>query len=108
MTLGVRPPGGGGRTRQTSGISRSVLMQTGHYPIYNRRHFLRHMAGMSAMALPGLHFVEGLRADAPTLKKDQKSLIILWMSGGPSHMDTWDLKYGQSTGGEFKPAPTAV
>ena len=83
-------------------------MQTGDYPMFNRRHFLRHMAGMSVMALPGLHFVEGLRASAQTLKKENKSLIVLWMSGGPSHMDTWDLKPGQSTGGEFKAIPTAA
>jgi hypothetical protein len=63
---------------------------------------------MSLWALPGLHFVEKLRAAAPALKKENKSLIVLWMNGGPSHMDTWDLKPGASTGGEFKPIKTAA
>lgn len=37
-----------------------------------------------------------------------KSCILLWMDGGPSHKDTWDLK-PQSTGaGEFKPIKTAA
>jgi len=30
------------------------------------------------------------------------------MGGGPSHMDLWDLKPGQPTGGDFKPIKTAV
>lgn len=83
-------------------------MHTADYPALNRRHFLRHLAGFSLMALPGLHFVQGLRAAAPTLKKENKSLIILWMSGGPSHIDTWDLKPGEPTAGEFKPLKTSA
>lgn len=34
--------------------------------------------------------------------------IILWMEGGPSHIDTWDPKPGRETGGPFKPARTTV
>src|SRR5579872_3973131 len=74
----------------------------------NRRHFLKHVAGASALAVPGLQFLQGLRAAAPALKKENKSLIILWMGGGPSHMDLWDLKPGAPTGGEFKPIKTAA
>ena len=79
-------------------------METG----MNRRHFLKHVAGASALAVPGLQFLQGLRAAAPQLKKENKSLIILWMGGGPSHMDLWDLKPGAPTGGEFKPIKTAA
>jgi hypothetical protein len=74
----------------------------------NRRHFLKHVATASALAVPGMQFWQGLRAAAPKLKKDNKSLIILWMGGGPSHMDLWDLKPGAQTGGEFKPIKTPV
>src|SRR5438046_9954797 len=74
----------------------------------DRRHFLKHMAGLSAMALPGFQFVQGLRAAEPKLKKQGKSLIILWMGGGPSHMDLWDLKPGQPTAGDFKSIKTAA
>jgi hypothetical protein len=74
----------------------------------NRRHFLQHVAGASALAIPGMQFLHGLRAAEKELKKQNKSLIILWMGGGPSHMDLWDLKPGESTGGEFKPIKTAV
>jgi hypothetical protein len=39
-----------------------------------------------------------------------KSCILLWMSGGPSHLDTFDLKPGASdrVRGEFRPIDTSV
>jgi hypothetical protein len=73
-----------------------------------RRHFLKHVAGLSALALPGTHFVQSLRAAAPDLKKKHKSFIILWMGGGPSTIDLWDLKPGTPNGGQFKPIPTSA
>jgi uncharacterized protein (DUF1501 family) len=83
-------------------------MRTADFPELNRRHFLKHLAGLSALALPGLQFVRTLRANEATMKKDHKSVIILWMGGGPSHMDLWDLKPGESTGGDFKPIKTTA
>jgi hypothetical protein len=74
----------------------------------NRRHFLKHAAALSALAVPSSRFWEGLRAAEGDLKKKGKSLIILWMGGGPSHMDLWDLKPGEQTGGDFKPTRTAA
>src|SRR5262249_8578128 len=74
----------------------------------NRRHFLRHMAGFSLMAPPSLHFLQGLAQAQTQMKRDHKSLVILWMGGGPSHMDSWDMKPGQTTGGNFKPMRTAA
>jgi hypothetical protein len=74
----------------------------------NRRHFLSHVAGASALAASGLNFFETVQAQTDKLKKNNKSLIILWMGGGPSHMDLWDLKPGQPTGGEFKPIKTSA
>jgi Protein of unknown function (DUF1501) len=79
-------------------------MQTG----MNRRHFLKHVAGASALALSGFQFIQGLRAAESQLRKANKSLIILWMGGGPSTIDLWDLKPGEQTGGEFKPIQTPV
>lgn len=74
----------------------------------DRRHFLKHAATGAAVTLPGLSFLAGLRAKAADLKKKQKSLIILYMDGGPSTIDLWDMKPGSSNGGEHKPKPTAV
>src|SRR5262245_8153915 len=73
----------------------------------SRRHFLSHLAGASAMTIPALTLGHSLRTHAAELKKNHKSAILLWMSGGPSTMDIWDLKPGTSTGGPFKPISTA-
>jgi len=80
----------------------------GEQQMPSRRHFLKHVAGLSALAVPGMGFVQSLRAAAPELKKKQKSLIILWMGGGPSTIDLWDLKPGSPNAGEFAPMKTAV
>jgi uncharacterized protein (DUF1501 family) len=72
-----------------------------------RRHFLNHLAGASALAVPALTLGHSLRVHAAELKKNHKAAILLWMSGGPSTMDIWDLKPGAPTGGQFKPISTA-
>jgi hypothetical protein len=43
-------------------------------------------------------------AGAPTAK----ACILLYMAGGPSHIDTWDPKPGRPTGGEFKAIATKI
>lgn len=73
----------------------------------SRRHFLSHVAGASSMVVPALTLGHSLRVHAADLKKRRKSAILLWMSGGPSTMDIWDLKPGASTGGPFRPIRTA-
>src|SRR6185437_6935888 len=40
--------------------------------------------------------------------KQGKSCILLWMSGGPSQTDTFDLKPGHANGGPYKEIATAV
>jgi hypothetical protein len=72
----------------------------------NRRHFLSHLAASSALSIPAINFTNTLLANASELKKKQKSAILLWMSGGPSTIDLWDLKPGSPTGGPFKPINT--
>ena len=64
--------------------SGGILMFSLGFPSLNRRHFLKHVAGFSAtLALPMMNFVRNIRAAAPQLKKDGKSIIVLWMGGGP-------------------------
>lgn len=36
----------------------------------------------------------------------RRHCILLWMAGGPSQMDTWDMKPGHENGGEFKEIAT--
>jgi len=73
----------------------------------SRRHFLSHLAGASALAIPALTLGHTIRTHAQELKRNRKSAIMLWMSGGPSTMDIWDLKPGTNTGGEFRPISTS-
>ena len=44
----------------------------------------------------------------PTNPKRKRSCILLWMNGGPSQMDTFDLKPGHANGGPFKEIATTV
>ncbi len=74
----------------------------------HRRHFLQHAAGISALAVPSLSFLSTLQANEAKLKKERKSLIILWMGGGPSTIDLWDLKPNHRNGGPFDPISTSV
>ncbi len=71
-----------------------------------RRHFMKHLAGSSAMIAPALSLTSSLQANAQTLVKNQKACILLWMGGGPPTIDMWDLKPGASTGGPFRPITT--
>jgi uncharacterized protein (DUF1501 family) len=74
----------------------------------NRRHFISHLAGAAALSSPAIDFTNTILANAADLKKKHKSAILLWMGGGPSTMDIWDLKPGTSTGGPFKPISTSA
>jgi uncharacterized protein (DUF1501 family) len=78
------------------------------FGITDRRHFLKHSAGAAAVTLPGLEFLAKVRAAAPEMKKKQKSLIIMWMAGGPPTIDMWDMKPGTPNGGPHRPKPTVV
>lgn len=78
------------------------------FGITDRRHFLKHSMGAAALTAPGLSFMANLRASAAEMKKKNKSLIILWMGGGPPTIDLWDMKPGSSNGGEYKPVSTAA
>ncbi len=72
-----------------------------------RRHFAKHLAGASAMFSTAFSFGHSLQVHADELKKNRKSAILLWMSGGPSTIDLWDLKPGAPTGGPFRPISTS-
>ena len=67
----------------------------------NRRHFLKHVAGYSRWPCPA-EFLRTIQANAQELRRNNKSVIIMWMGGGPATIDIWDLKPGRPTGGEFR------
>ncbi len=53
-------------------------------------------------------WLRNLAADAATDPRRRKSCILLWMSGGPSQIDTFDPKPGHANGGPYKPIQTGV
>jgi len=50
------------------------------------------MAGLAGLSLPDLLKSQSLAADSGKRSSRGKSVILLWMAGGPSHIDTWDSK----------------
>lgn len=73
----------------------------------NRRHCLKTIltlgAGVGGAAMWPTHLAAKMAAQGSS-----RRLILLWMPGGPSQMDTWDLKPGHSNGGPFQEISTAV
>jgi len=63
-------------------------------------------AGVLGSSLSGWFEQMAHAAAAPVARK--KACILLWMSGGPSQTDTFDLKPGHANGGPFKEIDTAV
>ena len=64
----------------------------------SRRHFMKHLAGASAMTVPALTLGRSIQVHAEELQSRHKSAILLWMGGGPSTIDIWDLKPGRQHG----------
>src|SRR5262245_45781729 len=73
----------------------------------SRRDMLRlSAAGVGVTSASG--WLPVLASHAAETGKKHKSCILLYMSGGPSHIDTFDVKQGGETGSEFKPISTSV
>ena len=76
--------------------------------ITDRRHFIKHAAAFGAFSLTADNFLSALRAQSSTLKKKNKSLIVIHFGGGYPAIDFWEDKDGHPNMGETKSAPTAV
>jgi len=76
-------------------------------PNFDRRQFLTSTAA-GATLCGWLGRVAAHAAE--TGKPKPKACILLWMAGGPSHLDTFDLKPDapKRIGGEFRPIGTSV
>jgi hypothetical protein len=76
-------------------------------PFLSRRDWLKlSAAGVVSFSVSG--WLGALAKDAAAHPKRRKSCILLWMNGGPSQMDTFDLKPGHVNGGPLKEIQTAV
>jgi hypothetical protein len=70
-----------------------------------RRDFLK----LGGLALGGLSLPQLLQAEAKAgIKGSHKSVIMVFLAGGPPHMDMFDMKPDAPAGirGEYKPIPT--
>src|SRR5215213_6349108 len=74
----------------------------------SRRSFMK----IGGLALGGLALPDLLRATAQAGESGarHKSVIMVYLPGGPSHLDTYDLKphAPNEYRGEFKPIPSKV
>jgi Protein of unknown function (DUF1501)/TAT (twin-arginine translocation) pathway signal sequence len=75
----------------------------------SRRAFLKGtlLTGAGTAVANWGHLFKASAMAAETGKK-HKHCILLWMNGGPSQIDTFDMKPGQPTAGPFRPVATNV
>src|SRR5271165_3990583 len=72
--------------------------------IWGRRDFLR----IGSLGALGLNLRDLMAATNGA--SDERSVILVWLSGGPPQLDTFDMKPGAPAGirSTFKPIPTNV
>jgi len=70
----------------------------------------RQVLQAGAIGYLGLSLPRLLRADAVRAAASADSCILIFLNGGPSHLDMWDMKphAPAEVRGEFKPIPTTV
>lgn len=85
-------------------------MSSSHATKWTRRSFVRHMS----FGMLGLGFPAALRAHPKPLSSGTsppaRSCILIFLTGGPSQIDTWDMKPEAPIEyrGEFKPIQTSA
>src|SRR5258708_7633078 len=83
------------------------MARTSSAPRLSRRDLLRlSAAGVVGYSMSG--WLETLANDTANHPQRRRSCILLWMTGGPSQMDTFDLKPGHANGGPFREIQTSV
>jgi hypothetical protein len=76
-------------------------------PPLSRRELMKlSAAGVVGFSASG--WLERLAAQTATNPQRRRSCILLWMTGGPSQTDTFDMKPGHRNGGEFREIATSV
>jgi hypothetical protein len=82
-------------------------MRPSDLPRLSRRDWLR-LSGAGVVGFSMSGWLERLAAASATDPQRKRACILLWMNGGPSQMDTWDLKPGHTNGGPYKEISTSV
>jgi len=66
------------------------------------------LAACGAFGVSLSQWLPAFAEEAAASNERRRSCILLWMSGGPSQMDTFDLKPGHANGGPYKTIETSV
>ncbi len=74
---------------------------------FSRRDLFR-MAGLSLAGYSMSGWMPGLASALAKEAKQGRHCVLLWMPGGPTQTDTFDMKPGHANGGEFKEIETSV
>jgi len=76
----------------------------------SRRSFLGTVGMGTAGVAANMGVIETLTSPvfADELKRNQKSVVLLWLAGGASQLETWDPKPGVETGGPYSAIQTDI
>src|SRR3569623_361474 len=90
-------------------MARSNYCGSSVHPV-NRRSFLGTAAFGATAFASNMTLLDSLKAPAlaQEVRKQQKHVILLWLAGGASQLETWDPKPGRPTGGPFGAIDTNV
>ncbi len=76
---------------------------------FDRRAFLKGtLVTGSGLTIPNWGGLFNSNASAADTQKKGKRCILLWMNGGASQIDTFDMKPGRPTGGLFRPIASKI
>jgi len=93
-----------------AGNNKRACDEFNHLSVTRRGFIKSGSLGMCGLALPQLLRQEAVASALGKPVNREKSVIILWMRGGPSQHDMWDPKPDAPVEirGEFKPISTSV
>jgi hypothetical protein len=88
----------------------TMLCVSGRLPGLSERITRRDVLRVGGLGLWGLSLADLLRARAGAAAGRPKSVIMIWLRGGPSHIDSFDMKplAPAEIRGEFRPISTNV
>jgi hypothetical protein len=87
-------------------MSSPFVSERGEYRM--RRRDLFRLAALGVLGGSSSRFLPSLAAELEGHPHRRRQCVLLWMPGGPSQTDTFDMKPGHSHGGEFAETATAV
>lgn len=73
-----------------------------------RRSFMQRGAQLGAFGAAAAHWLPSLAQQIASDPDRKRQCIVLWMTGGPSQLDTFDPKPVHANGGEFSTTETSV